>query len=130
MARDPTSPSDRIRWAIEQSELGLESIAASIGCTHSALSQWQTGKTNIANVKVGLLMDFCKITGANISWLLTGDGPRLRAYSRPASEAPLMTMARHIVQDLSPEIAATAYRVLAALDAADPGKPAGPSSKN
>jgi len=118
MPREPISPAERIRWSIEQSEQRLETIAAEIGCTHSALSQWQTGKTNIANVKVGLLLDFCKFTGANISWLLTGDGPRLSTYGRPMSEAPLVAMARHIVQDRSPDTADTAYRVLPALDSA------------
>jgi transcriptional regulator with XRE-family HTH domain len=128
MTREPLSPADRIRWAIDQSGLGLERIADEIGCTHSALSQWQTGKTNVANVKVGLLMAFCQVTGANITWLLTGDGPRLLTYSKGTTEAPLMAMARHIVQDLSPEVAATAYRVLTALDSKPQAKPATPAN--
>lgn len=117
MEREPSTPSDRIRWAIDQTDFGLESIAAKIGCSHAALSFWQTGKTNLHNVKVGLLMEFCKVTGTNLQWLLTGDGPRLTHYPRAdAFEAPLISAARRIVQDMSPAMAETAYRLLAALD--------------
>lgn len=116
MLREPTSPSERVRWAIDQSGRKLEDIAAAIDCTHSALSQWQTGKTNLYNVKVGLLLAFCRETGANIQWLLTGDGPRLVSFARSPEEPPLVTQARHIVQDLTPDVAATAYRLLAALE--------------
>lgn len=122
MPREPLTPADRVRWAVDQSGHGLEYIADQIGCSHAALSFWQTGKTNIHNVKVGLLVEFCRVTGANLQWLLTGDGPRLTQYARPPEEAPLMAAARHIVQDLPPSVAATAYKLLTALEPDTPAQ--------
>ena len=116
MDRDVSSPADRFRWAIKQSGRTLEEIADAVGCTHAALSLWQTGKTNVHNIKVGLLLAFSRETGASIDWLLTGDGPRLATYARPRSEAPLIVMARHIVNDLPEQTAATAQRLLEALE--------------
>lgn len=123
MTRDLVTASDRIRWAIEQSGHGLAYIAEQIGCSHAALSFWQTGKTNIANVKVGLLMEFSRVTGASLQWLLSGDGPRLVHYARVGAEAPLVASARHIVQDLDPSVAAMAYRLLSALEPTGEPKP-------
>jgi transcriptional regulator with XRE-family HTH domain len=115
-SRDLGTPADRIRWAVEQSGHTLPEIAADIGCSHSALSQWQTGATTVDNIKAGLLLRFCEFTGASIQWLLTGDGPRLAGYARPKDEAPLLTLAQHIVRDLDPITVATAERLLRALE--------------
>lgn len=117
MHRDPSTPADRIRWAIRQSGRTLEDIAEAMECSHSALSLWQTGRTNVQNIKAGLLVAFSRETGSSIDWLLTGDGPRLTGYTRPPEEAPLVTMARHIVVDL-PDQTDMAQRLLQALEPA------------
>lgn len=114
--RDLATPADRVRWAVEQSGHTLPEIAAAIGCTHSALSQWQTGSTAVENIKAGLLLRFCEHTGASIQWIMTGDGPRLTRYARPREEPPLLALAQHIVRDLDPGIVATAERLLRALE--------------
>jgi len=129
MERDPSTPGQRIRWAIEQSGRTLEQIADEMECTHSTLSQWQTGKTNVFNIKAGLLVAFSRITGASIDWVLTGNGPRLSTYPRPKAEAPLVALARHIASDLPEQTSATAYRLLEVLEAAAPwhtGQPPDP----
>lgn len=122
MSRDLSEPAQRVAWAVAQSGKTLEVLAAEIGCTHATLSNWQRGDTTIYNAKAGLLVSFCHATGTNLEWVLTGSGP---ALSRTAAvqEPALVQQARHIVRDLSPEVAATAYRLLAALEAAPP--PAG-----
>jgi transcriptional regulator with XRE-family HTH domain len=77
--RDLTNANARVAWAIEkvrESGIGLEALAEKIGSTHSTLSLWQTGKTNIENAKVGLLVKFCEATGVSLRWILTGEGPR------------------------------------------------------
>jgi transcriptional regulator with XRE-family HTH domain len=121
MPRIAHSPAQRVRIAIEVSGLKLEHIANEIGCTHATLSQWQTGTTNMANVKVGLLLEFCRVTRADVGWLLTGDGDPPDRHSPRIADAPLIVAARHIVQDHGPEVAATAYRVLAAMRLIEPG---------
>lgn len=75
---------DRIRFAVAQSGKTLEVIAAEIGCSHATLSQWQTGSTNLANIKSGLLLGFAEATGFDVRWLITGHGPRVSRYIRTA----------------------------------------------
>ncbi len=116
VSRDLATPADRIRWAIEQSGHRLIDVAIAVGCSHSALSQWQTGATQVENIKVGLLLKFCDFTGASLQWLLTGDGPRLMRYAKPFADSALVQRAAHIARDLPPEIAAVAERVLKALE--------------
>ena len=100
---------------MRQSGRTLEDIAGAMDCSHSALSLWQTGRTNVHNIKAGLLVAFSRETGASIDWLLTGDGPRLTGYAKPREEAPLVVMARHIVVDL-PDQMDVAQRLLEALE--------------
>lgn len=88
-------------------------LAEKIGCTHATLSQWQTGTTNLSNVKVGLLLAFCEQTGTNLQWLLTGEGPAINAYGREAH--PLILKAAELVVS-HPELAETAGRLLDALE--------------
>lgn len=76
------TPAGRIRFAISQSGKTLEVIAADIGCSHATLSQWQTGSTNLANIKSGLLLGFAEATGFDVRWLITGRGPRVSRYIR------------------------------------------------
>lgn len=120
MTRDLSTPEARIRWAIQQSGRTLEEIAEAIECTHSTLSQWQTGRTNVYNIKAGLLVSFSRVTGASIDWLLTGNGPQLTAYAQPRSESPLIVLARHIATDLPEQTSATAYRLLEVLESSAP----------
>lgn len=78
--RDLTNANARVAWAIEKvREDGtvLEILAEQIGTSHSTLSQWQTGKTNIENAKAGLLARFCEATGVSLRWILTGQGARV-----------------------------------------------------
>ena len=76
----PSTPADRVAHAIRASGLTLEQIAEKIRCTHATLSQWQTGETNVANAKAGLLLRFAEATGTDVRWLLTGQGPAVSRY--------------------------------------------------
>lgn len=115
--RDFTSGANRARWAIEHSGKTLEAIAALIGCTHATLSQWQTGTTDLMRSKAGLVTAFARVVNVNVQWLLTGDGAVRSNYA--STEHPLITEARHIVQE-APALAEQAYRVLVALEAKPP----------
>ncbi len=88
-----------------------------MGVSHATLSQWVHGETTLNNAKVGLVLSFCELTGVRVEWLLTGHGERILNPQRE-TEPDLITQARHFVHDLSPDMAATAYRLLAALEGA------------
>jgi hypothetical protein len=91
-----------------------------MGVSHATLSQWGASSTVLANAKVSNVLRFCSETGVSVQWLLTGDGPR---HAEPqGKEAPLVEQARVIAEDSSPETAALAYQVLAALSSADKHK--------
>jgi transcriptional regulator with XRE-family HTH domain len=113
MDRDYTTPAERVGWAIQHSQRALEDLAAEMGCTHSSLSQWQRGHTNIANVKVHLLVAFSRATGVSLDWLLTGNGQR--TVGNPTREpSPLMRRAAAI-EAADAGLAETAGRLLDAL---------------
>lgn len=131
MPREALLPQDRIRWAIRHSGRRLQELAAAIGCTHAALSFWQNGRSDVRKIRAGLLLDFCRETGANVHWVLTGDGPRLAPEAAAeASATPLLEAATHIAHDAAPEVVAAAELVLRALapaaryGAAPPAEPA------
>lgn len=126
MERDLLTPGDRIRWAVDNCGRTLEDLADALECTHSALSQWQTNKTNMHNVKAGLLVAFARETRTSLDWLLTGNGPRITGYS-PAQEAPLVRLARHIAADL-PQQAHVAEKLLQALEPDPPSYGAKPTA--
>jgi transcriptional regulator with XRE-family HTH domain len=88
---DLKTAAGRIRHAIETSGKTLEAIASEIGCTHAALSQWQTGATDAQNIKAGLLQAFAESTGTDVRWLLTGKGPQVSRYIRTGEMERLAT---------------------------------------
>lgn len=127
MNREPSTPAERIRWAVKQSGHRLVDVAAYVGCSHATLSQWQNGVTDVHNIKVGLLVRFCEYTGASMSWILSGDGPALTTYGKPAAEPPLVALAARIARDLPPGVTDMATRLLQALEP-PPGGTDTPSS--
>ena len=113
--RDSTNPGERVAWAIDHSGRTAKALAEEMGVSHATLSQWRHAETTLFNAKVGNVARFCELTKVNMQWLLTGDGPR-EIVSSYAQEPDLVTQARHFVHDLPPSMAATAYRLLAALE--------------
>lgn len=107
----PLTASQRIAWAISESGKTLVAIAAEIGCSHAALSQWSTGKTEAENIKAGLLNRFADATHVEMRWLLTGQGPVRTSYPRAT---PLLLLVRE-VDELGDEASQQAERVLRAL---------------
>jgi transcriptional regulator with XRE-family HTH domain len=120
MQREFTSIGERIKWAIEQTGQNLTTIGEAIGCSHATLSQWQTGKTDMTNAKLGLVVAFCDYVGINLQWLLTGDGPVREKYA--SLDHPLVVEALHIAADL-PHLADQACRVLVAMEPPPPTPP-------
>lgn len=120
MTRELLTPAQRIAWAIEQSQKTLVHLADEVGCSHAALSQWSTAKTEADNIKAGLLQRFADATGVELRWLLTGDGPARARYVMESSA--LILMAREI-DNLDGETSKQAERVLRALLPADKGIP-------
>ena len=108
------TPSGRIASAIRQLKakgVVLESLAEKIGCSHATLSQWQTGSTNIDNVKAGLLSTFCEITGTSMRWILTGQGSRQDAYTSSEVLADVTSKLR-AMEKQSPEGFAVVARMI------------------
>lgn len=78
MEVDSRSLAERIAYAVDQSGKSLERLASEVGCTHVAISNWQTGKTQ--EIKASLLLAFADATGFELRWLLTGKGPVRSRY--------------------------------------------------
>lgn len=110
---DLATPAERIRHAIERSGKTLESIAAEIGCSHAALSQWQTGRTDAQHIKAGLLQQFAESTGTDVRWLLTGKGPQVSRYIR-TSELDRLAVALRAMESTSPLQIETVVRMVEA----------------
>lgn len=82
--RELLTPADRVDWAIKQLKLNgvtLEELGERVGCSHSALSQWRKGETQIENVKAHLLEAFARETGVSVGWILHGGPVRVDAYT-------------------------------------------------
>lgn len=80
---DLLTAEDRLAWAVGQLEsrgLSLAAMGAKIGCSHVTLSHWKGRKTEVANIKVGLLSAFCEQSGVSMRWVLDGEGPRFERY--------------------------------------------------
>lgn len=112
MKRDFTSAAERVAWAIERSERTKTDIGQAIGCSHATLSQWATGATDLANVKVHLIVAFADELGISLDWLLTGNGQAVSTYR--SSAPPLVLLAQDICEGGGDQ-AATAERLLRAL---------------
>ena len=110
---DLDTPAKRIAHAIERSGKTLEQLAEEVGCSHAALSQWQTGSTNVANIKAGLLLAFSERTGADVRWLLTGKGPRVSRYMLQ-SEMQRIATALQVMEQSAPLQIETVVRMVEA----------------
>ena len=121
-SRDLDTPASRIAHAIGQCGKTLETLAQEVGCTHAALSQWQTGSTNAANIKAALLSSFADATGTDVRWLLTGNGPAVSRYIL-TDELARLSAALKVLEDKAPWQVETVVRMVeAAAESAD-GKP-------
>jgi transcriptional regulator with XRE-family HTH domain len=96
-----TTPAERIAFAIERSGMTLVAIAAKIGCSHAALSQWQSGKTDASHIKAGLLQAFADCTNTDVRWLLTGRGPIISRYAL-TSEMSRLSKALSVMERTAP----------------------------
>lgn len=65
---------------LEQRGLSLAAIGDKIGCSHATLSHWKHHKTEVENIKVGLISAFCEQSGVSMQWILTGNGPQFERY--------------------------------------------------
>lgn len=108
----------RIRWAIKHSGKTLQQLAAKLGCSHAAISQWKNGETPVANIKSGHLMGLADETGVELRWLLTGRGPVISRYVL-TSEMERVGMALKAMERFAPAQTETIIRMIeAAADAA------------
>jgi transcriptional regulator with XRE-family HTH domain len=115
------TPAERIAWAIDRSGKTLEQLAAEVGCSHAALSQWQTGATAAVNIKAGLLQAFADKTGTDVRWLLSGQGPVVSRYVL-TSELQRVGLALVAMERHAPQQVETVVRMIEeAARAADPG---------
>jgi transcriptional regulator with XRE-family HTH domain len=108
-----STPHERVGYAIAQSGKTLEQLAASIGCSHAALSQWQTGATNVLNIKAGLLQSFAEHTGTDLRWILTGSGPVISRYVL-REEMQRIATALHAMERDTPQQIETVVRMVEA----------------
>lgn len=114
------TPAQRVARAIAQSGRKLEDLAGELGCTHATLSQWQRGTTNVCNAKADLLYRFAELTGTDVRWLLTGDGPAMSRYSL-TPQAQRVSVALRAMERREPAMVERVVRMIEA--AADEGPP-------
>jgi transcriptional regulator with XRE-family HTH domain len=112
-AVDLPTPAERIAFAIHRSGKKLEALAAAIGCSHAALSQWQTGATNVQNIKAGLLQAFADQTGVDVRWILSGEGPVASRYLM-SHEMERVATALSALESTSPDQIETIIRMIEA----------------
>lgn len=110
---DLTSATGRIRRAIELSGKTLTELAHEVGCTHAALSQWQSGRTDISGIKAGLLQKFAEATNTDVRWLLTGQGPVVSRYMR-TNELERVASALRVMERTAPLQIETVVRMVEA----------------
>lgn len=121
MSRELLTEAQRVQWAKDHCGRTWEQLGAAIGCSHSALSLWGTGKTALGNAKVHLVLAFARETGVNLEWLLTGDGSAISSYA--VNEHPIVGQARHLVEE-RPGLADAGYELLRTLSGVpETGKP-------
>jgi len=112
---DDLTAAQRIRWAKDHSQKTWQQLGAETGCTHAALVMWATGKSDVLNGKVSLVVAYARAAGVNLHWLLTGEGERLTPPQR--AEHRLVQEARRIASE-RPAMAEGACRVLLAFESA------------
>jgi len=108
-----TTAAGRIRRAIKLSGKTLTELALEVGCSHAALSQWQSGRTDIAGIKAGLLQKFAEATNTDVRWLLTGQGPVVSRYMRTA-ELERVATALRVMERTAPLQIETVVRMVEA----------------
>jgi len=119
-APDLTQATDRIRRAIEASGKTLTELALEVGCSHAALSQWQSGRTDISGIKAGLLQKFAEATNTDVRWLLTGQGPVVSRYMRTREMERVATALRVMERTAPLQIETVVRMVEAAANEATP----------
>lgn len=112
-SRVPNTAAERIALAIGRSGKTLEEIAEKIGCTHTALSYWRSGKTDPDGIKVGLLQRFADETGVELRWLVKGEGPMISRYVL-SSEMDRISVAIHAMERSAPQQIETVVRMVEA----------------
>lgn len=75
---------DRIRHARTQAELTQDQLAAKIGVTKSAVSQWENG--NVENLRPTNLFALEEATAFSARWFITGKGPQKIKDKDPRQE--------------------------------------------
>lgn len=108
-----TTAGERIAFARDRSGKTLEQLGAEIGCSHAALSNWETGKTDASQIKVGLLQAFADRTGFELRWLLTGEGPQVSRYVRTI-EMERVSVAIQAMERVAPMQIETVVRMVEA----------------
>jgi len=97
VGKDISTLAGRIAYAVEQSGKSLERLAQEAGCSHVAISNWQTGKTG--EIKASLLLAFADATGFESRWLLTGAGPVQSRYHLTATMDRLVDAAAKLARE-------------------------------
>lgn len=70
---DSLTRAERFEWALEHSGKTASEIAAAIGCSQPALSQWKSGSTKAYDAE--LLLRFARECNVRVDWLLWGEEP-------------------------------------------------------
>lgn len=83
---------DRIRAALDHARIRQSELAARIGVSSGAASQWMTGK--VKSLKADTAAKISAVTGVSAQWLVTGTGAMLPA--EPTNVQPAQVGTRRV----------------------------------
>ncbi|HFN5073012.1 TPA: LexA family protein [Pseudomonas aeruginosa] len=81
----------RITAARELVGLSQSELARNLGVTPQAVQSWESGKSSPRGKR---LDELCRLLQVTVTWLVTGDDPRLREASELMNFAPMLQPAR------------------------------------
>ena len=83
----------RIQAAREQRRLTQAKLAAELGVTDNAVTQWETGR---AVPRAERLEKIASSLGVMVTWLLTGEGPSMPVLADSLTELQVINLLRAI----------------------------------
>jgi transcriptional regulator with XRE-family HTH domain len=79
---------DRVREAIETSDVSVSSIAEACGISQQSVYQWINGETK--ELMGDHLVELAELTGHEARWIAKGSGPKKRIYARTEQQAHVL----------------------------------------
>lgn len=98
---------ERIREIMDATRLDTAQIAKICGCSYQAVKKWENGAT--VSIDGEHLIALAEATGYEAKWIITGVGPKHRAYAKNEIQAEALCAMEKLP-------AADQYKIRAVID--------------